>query len=130
MTTFQYATVQGLKLFYREAGSKASPTIVLLHGFPSSSHMFRDLIPQLAGKFHVTVSRLLATNGWSEAPLLSRGQVLHVPLPQSRADKATPEIAEAAAGAVPLEADIPLWQAALLGWSRERSKSTSGCRKI
>ena len=48
MTTFQYATVRGIKLFYREAGSNASPTIVLLHGFPSSSHMFRDLIPQLA----------------------------------------------------------------------------------
>ena len=51
MTTFQHATVRGLKIFYREAGSKTSPTIVLLHGFPSSSHMFRDLIPQLAGKF-------------------------------------------------------------------------------
>jgi pimeloyl-ACP methyl ester carboxylesterase len=47
MTTFQHATANGFKLFYREAGSKASPTIVLLHGFPSSSHMFRDLIPQL-----------------------------------------------------------------------------------
>ena len=53
MTTYQHATVNGLKLFYREAGSKTSPTIVLLHGFPSSSHMFRDLIPQLAGKFHI-----------------------------------------------------------------------------
>ena len=53
MTTFQYATVRGLKVFYREAGSKTSPTIVLLHGFPSSSHMFRDLIPQLADKLHV-----------------------------------------------------------------------------
>src|SRR6266702_140184 len=53
MTTFQHATVHGLQIFYREAGPKASPTIVLLHGFPSSSHMFRDLIPQLAGKFHV-----------------------------------------------------------------------------
>jgi pimeloyl-ACP methyl ester carboxylesterase len=53
MTTYQHTTVHGLKLFYREAGSKASPAIVLLHGFPSSSHMFRDLIPQLADKFHV-----------------------------------------------------------------------------
>jgi len=53
MTTFQHATVRGLKIFHREAGSKASPTIVLLHGFPSSSHMFRDLIPQLADRFHV-----------------------------------------------------------------------------
>ena len=67
MTTFQYATVQGLKLFYREAGSKASPTIVLLHGFPSSSHMFRDLIPQLADKFHVIAPDYLGF-GYSDAP--------------------------------------------------------------
>jgi pimeloyl-ACP methyl ester carboxylesterase len=53
MTTYQHATINGLKLFYREAGSKTAPTIVLLHGFPSSSHMFRDLIPQLADKFHI-----------------------------------------------------------------------------
>jgi pimeloyl-ACP methyl ester carboxylesterase len=67
MTKFQYATVQGLKLFYREAGSKASPTIVLLHGFPSSSHMFRDLIPQLADKFHVIAPDYLGF-GYSDAP--------------------------------------------------------------
>ena len=67
MTTFQYATVQGFKLFYREAGSKASPTIVLLHGFPSSSHMFRDLIPQLAGKFHVIAPDYVGF-GHSDAP--------------------------------------------------------------
>jgi pimeloyl-ACP methyl ester carboxylesterase len=53
MATYHHANVRGLKLFYREAGSKDSPTIVLLHGFPSSSHMFRDLIPQLADKLHV-----------------------------------------------------------------------------
>jgi pimeloyl-ACP methyl ester carboxylesterase len=70
MTTFQYATVQGLKLFYREAGSKASPTIVLLHGFPSSSHMYRDLIPQLAGKFHVIAPDYVGF-GYSEAPGVS-----------------------------------------------------------
>jgi pimeloyl-ACP methyl ester carboxylesterase len=67
MTTFQYATVQGLKLFYREAGSKDSPTIVLLHGFPSSSHMFRDLIPQLADKFHVIAPDYVGF-GYSDAP--------------------------------------------------------------
>jgi pimeloyl-ACP methyl ester carboxylesterase len=67
MTTFQYATVQGLNLFYREAGSKASPTIVLLHGFPSSSHMFRDLIPQLADKFHVIAPDYVGF-GYSDAP--------------------------------------------------------------
>ncbi|MGB6743802.1 MAG: alpha/beta hydrolase [Terracidiphilus sp.] len=67
MTTFQHATVQGLKLFYREVGSKASPTIVLLHGFPSSSHMFRDLIPQLVGKFHVIAPDYVGF-GYSDAP--------------------------------------------------------------
>jgi len=67
MTTFQHATVNGLKLFYREAGSKAFPTIVLLHGFPSSSHMFRDLIPQLAGKFHVIAPDYVGF-GYSDAP--------------------------------------------------------------
>jgi pimeloyl-ACP methyl ester carboxylesterase len=67
MTTYQYATVQGLKLFYREAGSKTSPTIVLLHGFPSSSHMFRDLIPQLAEKFHV-IAPDYPGFGYSDAP--------------------------------------------------------------
>jgi pimeloyl-ACP methyl ester carboxylesterase len=67
MTTFQNATVRGLKLFYREAGSKASPTIVLLHGFPSSSHMFRDLIPQLAVKFHVIAPDYVGF-GYSDAP--------------------------------------------------------------
>ena len=67
MTTFHHATVQGLKLFYREAGSKASPTIVLLHGFPSSSHMFRDLIPQLADTFHVIAPDYLGF-GYSDAP--------------------------------------------------------------
>jgi pimeloyl-ACP methyl ester carboxylesterase len=67
MTTFQHATVNGLKLFYREAGSKASPTIVLLHGFPSSSHMFRDLIPQLAEKFRVIAPDYIGF-GYSDAP--------------------------------------------------------------
>lgn len=67
MTTYPYATVNGLKLFYREAGSKASPTIVLLHGFPSSSHMFRDLIPQLAERFHVIAPDYVGF-GYSDAP--------------------------------------------------------------
>src|SRR5277367_398346 len=71
MTTFQHATVRGLKLFYREAGSKTSPTIVLLHGFPSSSHMFRDLIQQLAAKFHVIAPDYVGF-GYSDAPDVSR----------------------------------------------------------
>ena len=45
--------VSGIKIFYREAGSPTAPTLLLLHGFPSSSHMFRNLIPLLAGGFHL-----------------------------------------------------------------------------
>lgn len=67
MTTYQSASVRGLKMFYREAGSKDSPTIVLLHGFPSSSHMFRDLIPQLAERFHV-IAPDYPGFGYSDAP--------------------------------------------------------------
>lgn len=46
-------TISGVDVFYREAGPKNAPTIVLLHGFPTSSHMFRNLIPKLADKYHV-----------------------------------------------------------------------------
>ncbi|MGA3133242.1 MAG: alpha/beta fold hydrolase [Terracidiphilus sp.] len=67
MTTYQHATVRGLSIFYREAGSKTSPTIVLLHGFPSSSHMFRDLIPRLSGSFHV-IAPDYSGFGYSDAP--------------------------------------------------------------
>ena len=71
MPTFQYAAVRGLKMFYREAGSKDSPTIVLLHGFPSSSHMFRDLIPKLADKFHIIAPDYIGF-GYSDAPDVSK----------------------------------------------------------
>ncbi len=67
MTTYHHANVRGRKLFYREAGSEDSPTIVLLHGFPSSSHMFRDLIPQLADKLHV-IAPDYPGFGYSDAP--------------------------------------------------------------
>jgi pimeloyl-ACP methyl ester carboxylesterase len=67
MTTYHYAQVRGRKLFYREAGSKGLPTIVLLHGFPSSSHMFRDLIPQLEDKLHVIAPDYVGF-GYSDAP--------------------------------------------------------------
>lgn len=53
MITFKTVKVDGLDIFYREAGSRNNPTILLLHGFPTSSHMFRNLIPQLAAKFHL-----------------------------------------------------------------------------
>jgi pimeloyl-ACP methyl ester carboxylesterase len=45
--------IQGINIAYREAGDPAKPTIVLLHGFPTSSHMFRNLIPKLSAKYHV-----------------------------------------------------------------------------
>ena len=67
MPTYQHATVRGLKMFYREAGSKSAPTIVLLHGFPSSSHMFRDLIPKLQDKFHLIAPDYIGF-GYSDAP--------------------------------------------------------------
>jgi len=51
--TYQTTSIDGLDIAYREAGPKDAPTIVLLHGFPTSSHMFRDLIPQLADSYRV-----------------------------------------------------------------------------
>ena len=53
MIYYRNTTIDGLNVFYREAGPKDAPAIVLLHGFPSSSHMFRELIPRLADRFHV-----------------------------------------------------------------------------
>lgn len=50
---YRTAKVRDLDIFYREAGDKAAPTIILMHGFPTDSHMFRNLIPMLAEKFHV-----------------------------------------------------------------------------
>ena len=52
-TSFHKVNVDGINLFYREAGPKDAPVILLLHGFPTSSHMFRNLIPQLADRYHV-----------------------------------------------------------------------------
>jgi pimeloyl-ACP methyl ester carboxylesterase len=70
MTTYQHATVRGIKLFYREDGPKDAPAIVLLHGFPSSSHMFRDLIPRLSDRFHV-IAPDYPGFGYSDAPAAS-----------------------------------------------------------
>lgn len=53
MTTYRTIEVDGLDIFYREAGVPTNPTILLLHGFPTSSHMFRNLIPALADRFHL-----------------------------------------------------------------------------
>ena len=53
MTTYKTVTVEKINIFYREAGSADAPVIVLLHGFPSSSHMYRNLIRELASEFHL-----------------------------------------------------------------------------
>ena len=53
MTTYRTIAIDGLDIFYREAGSRSNPTILLLHGFPTSSHMFRNLMSALADRFHL-----------------------------------------------------------------------------
>jgi len=65
--SFRKIDVDGLKIFYREAGSKDAPAMLLLHGFPSASHMFRDLIPKLADRFHV-IAPDLPGFGQSDTP--------------------------------------------------------------
>jgi pimeloyl-ACP methyl ester carboxylesterase len=64
---FNTVNVDGLNVFYRSAGDPSAPAVLLLHGFPSASHMFRDLIPELAGKYHV-VAPDLPGFGMTEQP--------------------------------------------------------------
>ena len=66
-THHRYVEVAGRRIFYREAGAADAPTIVLLHGYPTSSHMFRELIPRLASDFHVIAPDHLGF-GLSDAP--------------------------------------------------------------
>jgi pimeloyl-ACP methyl ester carboxylesterase len=63
----RYATVDGLRIFYREAGPADAPVIVLLHGFPTSSFMFRNLIPELADRYRVIAPDYVGF-GYSDAP--------------------------------------------------------------
>ena len=63
----RYATVAGRTLFYREAGPADAPVFLLLHGFPASSHMFRELVPLLADRYHVIAPDHLGF-GLSDAP--------------------------------------------------------------
>jgi pimeloyl-ACP methyl ester carboxylesterase len=65
--SYKYASVDSIRIFYREAGDPGKPTLLLLHGFPSSSHQFRDLIPLLSDNFHV-VAPDYPGMGYSEAP--------------------------------------------------------------
>lgn len=66
----RYATIDGHQLFYREAGPADAPTVLLLHGFPTSSFMFRNLIPQLADRYHVVAPDMLGF-GLSDAPTVA-----------------------------------------------------------
>ncbi|MCV9966708.1 alpha/beta hydrolase [Pararhizobium sp. BT-229] len=72
MTTINYRTVDvdGFSIFYREAGSPTFPKLLLLHGFPSASHMFRDLIPLLADRFHIVAPDL---PGFGHSDMPARG---------------------------------------------------------
>jgi pimeloyl-ACP methyl ester carboxylesterase len=60
MSSIRYRTadVNGFRVFYREAGRRDAPKLLLLHGFPSAGHMFRDLIPQLTDDFHIVAPDL------------------------------------------------------------------------
>lgn len=66
-TTYNYIKVKDVNLFYREAGDPSKPTIVLLHGYPSSSHSYRNLIPLLASHYHVIAPDNLGS-GYSDHP--------------------------------------------------------------
>ena len=64
---YQKAKVDDVEIFYREAGPKDAPVVLLLHGFPTSSQMFRDLIPRLADRYHV-IAPDYPGYGYSEMP--------------------------------------------------------------
>jgi pimeloyl-ACP methyl ester carboxylesterase len=69
-TRYRKVDVNGLEIFYREAGSPGAPHLLLLHGFPTASHMFRDLIPLLADRFHVVAPDL---PGFGQSAMPGRG---------------------------------------------------------
>ena len=68
---YRTADVDGLTVFYREAGASGAPTLVLLHGFPSASHMFRELIPLLADRFHLVAPDL---PGFGKSDMPAQGE--------------------------------------------------------
>jgi len=65
--SYRYQQADGVNIFYREAGDPALPVLLLLHGFPTSSHQFRDLIPLLADKFHI-IAPDLPGFGFTDVP--------------------------------------------------------------
>ena len=68
--TYQTVSVDGFKIFYRQAGAAGAPKLLLLHGFPTASHMFRDLVPLLADRFHIVAPDL---PGFGNSDMPSRG---------------------------------------------------------
>jgi pimeloyl-ACP methyl ester carboxylesterase len=67
MTLHRYVTIDNTRIFYRESGKRGAPVLLLLHGFPASSFMFRDLMPRLSGDFHI-VAPDYPGFGYSDAP--------------------------------------------------------------
>jgi pimeloyl-ACP methyl ester carboxylesterase len=76
MTAVRYRTadVDGFHVFYREAGALQAPNLLLLHGFPSAGHMFRDLIPHLDDRFHIIAPDL---PGFGKSDVPARGHTFH-----------------------------------------------------
>jgi pimeloyl-ACP methyl ester carboxylesterase len=72
--TYRTVEVDGFKVFYREAGAVSAPKLLLLHGFPTSSHMFRDLMPLLSGGIHVVAPDL---PGFGKSDMPPRGSFLY-----------------------------------------------------
>ena len=79
---YRTAGVDGINIFYREAGPADAPTLLLLHGFPSAGHMFRDLIPRLADRFHL-VAPDLPGFGRSDMPSEASSPTPSITLPMS-----------------------------------------------
>jgi pimeloyl-ACP methyl ester carboxylesterase len=71
IVNYRITNVNGIKIYYRETGKSNSPTLLLLHGFPSSSHMFRDLIPLLAEKYHLVAPDF---PGFGQSDMPDRGK--------------------------------------------------------
>ena len=67
MAFYRHLTIDGMRIFYREAGDAGAPVLLVLHGFPASSFMFRDLIARLSGRFRI-VAPDYPGFGYSDAP--------------------------------------------------------------
>ena len=81
--TYRSVDVDGFEVFYREAGDPGKPSLLLLHGFPTSSHMFRDLIPLLADRFHLVAPDLPGFGRWALPVPRARSPTASTPWPGS-----------------------------------------------